>query len=94
MHTVLKEILRNLKRHRGTAEWREPEREPAVGEVRGFRWEFPNGRKLTLMLDPPGRVLITKEAPDLSSEESLPSSVASNELEIMRGAYRWAAGAE
>lgn len=94
MHATLKEILRNLKRHRGTAEWREPEREPAKGEIRGFRWEFSNGRKLTLILEAPDRIQVTKDGPDLPADEPRAFALASNELEAMRALYRWAAGAE
>lgn len=92
MHVILKEILRNLKRHRGTAEWQEPAREPAAGEVRGFRWEFPNGRKLELLLEPPDQILVTKDAADLPPDAARTFTLSANELETMRALYRWAAG--
>lgn len=93
MHAILKEILRNLKRHRGNAQWQEPEREPAQGEVRGFKWSFPNGRGLTLLLQPSGEIQVTRTGPDLPEEERRKFLLASNELEKMRVLYQWAAGA-
>ncbi len=94
MHAILKEILRNLKRHRGTAQWVEPEREPTVGEVRGFRWEFPSGRRLTLMLEESGQIQVTKETTGFEPLEAESLSLASNELEKLRELYRWVASGE
>jgi hypothetical protein len=92
MNATLKEILRNLKRHRGTAPWYEPAREPATGEVRGFKWQAPSGRTLMFLLDASGRILVTRGESGVTASEAEPIVLASNELEVMRDHYQWLAG--
>jgi len=92
MNATLKEILRNLKRHRGTAPWYEPAREPATGEVRGFKWQAASGRTLIFLLDASGRVLVTRGEPGVAATDAEPIILASNELAVMRDHYQWLAG--
>ena len=93
MNAILKEILRNVKRHRGEMAWHEPARDPETGEVRGFKWALPNQRSLVLTLDPQANtVRVDRESPELPEAELRSYILPANDLVKIRALYRWVAG--